>query len=254
MKTVNPIIIRTASILLLAVSSYANSQDWSYELEPYLLASSIEGDAGIGRSTGLPVDVNFGDILENLDIGFMAHFEAHHSNGWGVALDYGFMNLSADITGSRGGIVNAKVHQGVLEALLVRRKPLNDGYLDYLAGIRWWDNDIDVAVDPVLLPGSPTFSVKEDWVDVVLGMRWTNPINENWRFQLRGDIGGFGVQSDFTSSVSTGLRYRMTQSVELDLQYKATWVDFKSGAAGQPGYFKYDTITHGPVIGVVFNF
>ncbi len=78
-------------------SAHADAQDWSSEFEVYELASSIEGDAGIGRATGVTVDVDMSDILEVLDIGATAHFEAHNSNGWGVALDYGFMELKADI-------------------------------------------------------------------------------------------------------------------------------------------------------------
>jgi len=254
LKNANTILIRTASILLLTASSYANAQEWSYQFEPYVLASTIEGDAGIGRATGVDVAVDFGDILEILDMGFMGHFEALHSGGWGVALDYGFMNLSADIVGPRGGVIDASVHQGVFEALLVRRKQLGNGYLDYLAGVRWWDNDIDVVVDPAVLPGTATPSVDQDWIDLVIGVRWSKPINDRWDFLLRGDIGGMGVESDFTSAIAAGVQFKMTDSMDLDLQYKATWVDFESGVPGQAGYFKYDTVTHGPIVGLVFNF
>lgn len=242
------------TIALLVASNYANSQDWSYQFEIYALASSIEGDAGIGRATGVEVDVNMSDILEVLDIGAMAHFEAHNSNGWGVALDYGFMDLKADISGPRGGIVDVGIRQGVFEALLVKRISSGDGHLDYLAGLRWWDNDIDVDIDPAVLPGTAMVRVDEDWIDVIFGVRWTNPLNEKWNFQLRGDVGGFGVESDFTSAVASGFRYQMSESTTLDLQYKATWVDYKSGSRGQPGYFEYDTVTHGPLIGVIFTF
>jgi hypothetical protein len=100
------------------------------------------------------------------------------------------------------------------------------------AGVRWWDNDIDVAVDLAVLPGTPTFDIEEHWVDLVLGVRWSAPVNDNWTLNLRGDIGGFGVELDFTSAVSAGFHYKMTDSMDLDLQYKATWVDFETGAPG----------------------
>ena len=111
-----------------------------------------------------------------------------------------------------------------------------------------------MIVSPALLPGTASTKVKADWVDVVIGARWTNPLNDRWDFIYRGDIGGFGLESDFTSSLAAGFHYQMTQSIDLDLQYKATWVDFESGVPGQPGYFSYDTVTHGPIIGVIFNF
>jgi len=242
------------SLALTAMPAAAVAQDWSYELEPYVLVSSIEGDASIGRATGVAVDVDMSDILEVLDIAFMGHFEAHHSNGWGVALDYGFMDLSADISGPRGGIVDVQLRQGVFEALLVRRKSSDNGYLDFTAGVRWWDNDIDVVVDPAVLPGTATAEIEEDWIDIVVGVRWANSINDKWTFRLRGDVGGLGVESDFTAMAAAGFKYKMTEKMDLDLQYKALWVDYETGAAGQPGFFQYDTATHGPIIGVVFNF
>jgi hypothetical protein len=241
-------------LVLSLLPAQSRAQDWSFAFEPYVLATSIEGDAGVGRATGIDVDVDMSDILETLEMAFMGHFEAHHTNGWGVALDYGFMDLHADISGPRGGVVDAQVRQGVFEALLVRQSQSGNSQLEYLAGVRWWDNDIDVAVDPAVLPGTPTFGIKEDWFDLVLGVRWSNAVNERWTVNLRGDIGGLGVQSDFTSTLSAGFHYRMTDSMDLDLQYKATWVDFETGRAGQPGYFQYDTVTHGPLIGVIFNF
>jgi hypothetical protein len=239
---------------LLSAPAKVIANGWSYEFEPYVLATSIKGDAGIGRVTGVEVDVDLSDILETLEMAFMGHFEAHHDSGWGMAFDYGFMDLGADIKGPRGGVLDASVRQGVFEALLVRRVQSGKGHIDYLAGVRWWDNDLDATFDPAVLPGTATAEVEEDWVDLVIGVRWTNPINDKWGFQLRADVGGLGLESDLTSTISTGFRYQMTDSVQLDLQYKATWVDYESGKAGQPGYFKYDTLTHGPLVGLIFNF
>ena len=236
---------------LFSVQSYA--QDWTFQVEPYMLASSIEGDTSIGRVSGVAVDVDFSDILEVLEIGLMGRFEAQHSSGWGVMLDYGFMDLKDDLSTARGGVVEAKLRQGVFEALVSRRREWGNGHIDYLAGIRWWDNDIDVTIDPAILPGSTTLSVEEDWVDLVVGARWTNSLNDRWTFNLRGDVGGFGVQADFTAGIAAGFHYQLTDGIDLDLQYRALWVDFEDGTPGQPGHFAYDTVTHGPIAGFVFN-
>ena len=239
---------------LLLVSGSCFAQNWSFELEPYMLASSVKGDVSIGRVTGVPVDVNFSDILETLDIGAMVHFEAHHKSGWGFMLDYGFMDLSDDISGQRGGIIDADIRQGVLEALLSRRIESGDSHIDYFAGIRWWDNDIDVTIDPAILPGSVTLGVEADWIDLVIGARWTKTLNENWKFFTRADFGGLGLESDFTSALAAGVNYQFNKTIALDLQYKALWVDYEEGTSGQPGFFQYDTVTHGPIIGLVFSF
>jgi hypothetical protein len=230
--------------------------DWSYEIEPYVLFSSIEGDASIGRAVGADVDVNFDTILDNLDAGGMLHFEAHHNSGWGYVLDYGFMDLGSDVSGPRGGVVDASVRQGVFKALAVRRYQLSDSRLDYTVGVaRWWDNDIDVTVDLAVLPGTLDLEVEEDWVDLVLGVRWLNNLNQDWKFLLQGDLGGFGQESGFTTSMQVGALYQLNDEWVLDLKYKATWVDYENEESkGQPGYFAYDTVTHGPLVGIIYKF
>ena len=153
------------------------------------------------------MDVNFGDILEVLDTGFMAHFEAQHESGWGLALDYGYMDLREDIAGPRGGIAGVRVRQGVLEALATRTREISNGQLEIFGGVRWWDNDFDLRVDLAVLPGTPATGTNVDWVDLVVGVRWTKAISEDWKFQLRADVGGLGLESDITSSVAFGFRH-----------------------------------------------
>ncbi|WP_309496814.1 hypothetical protein [Sulfurovum sp.] len=223
---------------------------WSYELEPYLFVSSMTGPAKIGRTPTLEIDMDFGSILENLDMGAMVHFEAHNTNGWGYWLDYGFMDLSSDITGPVGGVTNARVRQGILEAFALYRQPLANGHFDYLAGIRWWDNDFDVKHNTLPVD----VKIDESWVDPVIGGRWTTNINESWIFSLHGSIGGFGVSSELTASGAVALRYVINDLVDLDLQYKALWADYESGTRGTQDYFSYDVTTHGPVVGVIFKF
>ncbi|NOR42466.1 MAG: hypothetical protein GQ572_03950, partial [Gammaproteobacteria bacterium] len=170
----------------LLLPTQSNAETWSYEIELYALLASIEGDASVGRVTGADVDVDFGDILDNLELAGSMHFEAHHENGWGMAFDYVFMDLASDITSPRGGVANVDVRQGVFEALAVRRNKLRDGQLDYLFGIRWWDHDLDLTFDPVVLSGPITKNVEEDWVDLIVGVRWLSKINEKWNYVLRG--------------------------------------------------------------------
>ena len=227
---------------------HVTASPWSFELEPYLLISSMSGTTKLGRSPTLEIDMNFGDILEKLDMGAMVHFEAHHANAWGLWLDYGFMDLSSDLTGPIGGVTDAGIRQGVLEAFGMYRQEISSGYIDYLGGIRWWDNDIDVSHS--ILPLA--VNVEEDWVDLVVGARWTTPINESWNFSVTGTVGGIG--SDLSLSGAVGVKYVISDLLELDLQYKALWADYESGTRGQQGYFAYDVTTYGPIVGLNFKF
>ncbi|MEA3468902.1 MAG: hypothetical protein U9R57_11890, partial [Thermodesulfobacteriota bacterium] len=85
--------------------------NWRFAVEPYLLATNIDGDASIGRVSGAAVDVSFSDILGHLEAAFMISGEVYHSSGWGLLVDYGFMKLGEDSSGPMGGIVSTEVRQ-----------------------------------------------------------------------------------------------------------------------------------------------
>jgi len=119
---------------------------------------------------------------------------------------------------------------------------------------RWWDNDIDVTVDPAIRPGSIDLSVEKDWLDPVIGTQIRIPLSENFNFVFRGDVGGFGLSSDFTALIAAGVHYRFTNMIFLNVRYKALWVDYETGREGTPGYFSYTTVIHGPILGIIFKF
>jgi len=244
--------LAAVTLALAANPANADNDKWSYAIEPYLIAVAIDGDVGIGRVDGVDIDVDFDDILDTLQLGGMLHFEAHQENDWGFALDYVFFDLSKNKTGTRGAVVDADVFLGVFEALLIKGPGLGDEGLDYIAGLRWLNIEVDVDIDPVILPGTISRKPEESFVDAFIGARWKKQINEKWLFSLRGDVGGGA--SDFTWQVITGFRYSFRDSMALDLGYRALGIDYETGTSGQPDYFKYDTTSAGPLVGFVFNF
>jgi len=258
MKIKNIVISSTILSSMLFAGNSISSADvnivkipaWSYQFEPYILISSMSGTTKVGRTPTLEIDIDFGTILENLDMAAMGHFEAYHQNGWGLWVDYGFMDLSSDISGPIGGVINAGVRQGVLEVFATYREELSVGYIDYLAGIRWWDNDFDISHSAIPV----SINIEEDWIDPVVGARWTTSINDSWRFNLQGTVGGFGLGSDISVGGVAGIKYVINDLLDFDIQYKALWANCESGTKGQKGYFAYDVTTYGPIIGLNFKF
>ena len=57
-----------------------------------------------------------------------------------------------------------------------------------------------------------------------------------------------------TSSLAIAGIYRFSGRYALNLQYRMLWVDFEDGNPRQPGYFAYDTVTHGPIVGFRVDF
>jgi hypothetical protein len=245
----------SSMVLALLSPLPVQASDWSYTVELYMFGTTIEGDTSLGRFDDVDVDVDFSDILETLKIGGMIHFEAVQETGWGAVLDYRLMDLRDELSGPRGGVAGVKVRQGVLQADVLYRVPLWKGSLDYVVGFRWWDNDFEVDLDAAaLLPGSITVEDSPDWIDLCVGARWTVPLNEKLSVMFRGDIGGLGLQADFTAFLFADIKYAMTEHWLLDIGYTATWVDYETGTQGERGYFAYDTVTHGPLAGVIYKF
>ena len=122
----------------------AEESSWSNEFQIYGLGIWIQGDTKISRMRNkADIDMGPDDVYGNLKLGAMVHYEGLASNGWGIWLDYAFMNLGFDtdgvlIDGSTG------FYQGILEAFVKYRSPMEVGYIDYYGGVRWWHNDIDM--------------------------------------------------------------------------------------------------------------
>lgn len=247
---------RLAPALLLAglfATSLSAQRDRS--LESYILMSTITGDASMGRATGAPIDMDFGAILDSLEIGGMVHFEAFQEDGpWGFVGDYALMNLGMAGNTPKGGIIDAEQHQGTLEALVAYRQPAGDVTIDWYIGARWWDFDIDLTIDPGILPGSSQVSISEDWIDLFAGARFIAPINDQWTVMGQLDLGGL-TGADFTLRATLGADYQFAEHWFLHFQYVGLWVDYDNGRPnGDPNHFAYDTLTHGPYIGIGYEF
>jgi hypothetical protein len=243
-------------ILCLAPGARA-ADDWEFAIAPYLLAPSINGDAGIGRFIdGAEVDVDTRDILDHLDLGAMIHGEVRHRSGFGAIIDYSFMDLSGEADGPvvPGAELKAEIFQGVLEAYgSYHFDVAAEHTIDVYGGIRWWHIDLELK-----RRNAPGFNLTQDrtvdWVDTVVGARWVAEWFPKFRTSLAADVGGFGVGSDITNSVQGLFIYDAWENVSFAAGYRALWVDYDNGKGGTSDYFAYDTVTHGPQIGVIFRF
>lgn len=241
--------------LFFSISSFANDA-WEFEIEPYFMGVNISGDASLGRVDGVDVDVDTHEIIETLNMGAMLHFEAMHESNLGFYLDYSFMDLRGKKNVTQGIVTNADIKQSASEAVGIYRVKFSDKTnLDYLFGLRYWNNEFKVDIDTSLRSSRQLkLNEREDWFDLVLGLRGATKVNNNLITYGHLDFGGFNLQSKFTGSVRVGLKYIITKYFLLDFQYKALWVDYEDGNYGDKNYFKYDTVTSGPIIGLIFKF
>ena len=224
----------------------APPEQWEFTLTPYLWMSAISGDVEVGPFTP-SVDVSFSDVLDVLEFGLAARFEAHKGR-WGFFLDGMYMDLETD---ARLGPIKiddefqmAMVEFGASYRLWESsRKTGNKSTLslEILGGGRWWyvKNELDMS------PG-PDVHKSGDWIDPIIGSRFTWRITDKVSANVRADWGGFGIgsASDSTFSIFSAVNVRLKENTSLVVGYR--YFDINHGIA--------DLNFKGPWLGVAFDF
>ena len=227
---------------------------WEFVVAPYFVGANITGTSQVGRLPATDIDIGTSDIIENLRFGAMLRTEALYEQKFGLMLDVAYMNLgTATDTPLTGGRVRVGGSQLILESMLFYRA-LNTGQttVDLYAGTRYWDIDLDLDATGTIA-GNFDISRGAEWLDPVVGVRAMHMINDKWSLNGRGDIGGFGAGSDFSWNAQAGVGYHFNKTWSAHFQYKALAVDYDNDKTGT-GSFAYDTITHGPLLGVAARF
>lgn len=226
------------------------SSSWSFKAAPYLWATGINGSVGVLGFPAQPVDLDFGDILDTLDIGFMGVMEAR-SGPYVVGIDVTYARLSQSV-GTPIGIAANSAEAAVRNTMVtvvggydVAPGPTTD--VDLVAGFRYWSVENELSFAGGRLDGVNA-SDGDDWTDPVIGIKFRTPLGENWEFAGWALAGGFGVASEQMWDIMAGAAYNVRGNMSLFVGYRATGVDYS-----QDG-FTFDVIQRGPVIGGVFRF
>jgi hypothetical protein len=236
----------------IAQDSTAVKNKWKFQAEPYLMFPHMKGDIGAGDKVTIPVDANTGEILGKLKMGAMLYFEVRTSK-WAITSDLLYMKLAQDVTPSKllnsGNITASQLAWE--PAGLYRLLP----FLELGAGCRLnsLSTDIDVRRNVVPIGTEQVIeSVTKTWFDPILITRLTTDIKDKWLFQFRGDVGGFGIGSDFCWQAQANAGYRFTKLFQVTAGYRYISVNYDKGEGAER--FIYNIDTSGPVVRFGFNF
>ena len=251
MKTIIILVLVSISMMFFSTISFAgeepNEGDWEFNLAPfYLWGINIDGDLSVGPATA-PVDVQFEDVLDSLDAAFIFHFETLYKTQWGFLVDVNYLDLENTMSLPMGISQNVDLSLTLAEFSGFYRLQRAAHNIDFIAGLRYIDmeNKISVVGGPTLFDGS------KDWTDPLVGARWMWGFADGWSLIARGDIGGFGVGSDFSWHALGLVEWQPWKYASFIAGYRALDVDYKDGSGRD--YFNIDATIHGPVIGVNFN-
>jgi hypothetical protein len=220
------------------------AKEWEFQLAPmYLWAISISGDQTLKGNT-VDMDVSFSEIFDNLNGALIVHFEGLKNKQWGFFVDLNWINLNPKESTPLGEI-DIDFTEILLELAGFYRFSSNGPHkFDVLGGIRY--SSMDVELD---FPGPPpSVDDRQDWVDPFIGVRWLWSMAEKWELTLRGDIGGFGIGSDFTANAAGLIDYQPWKHVSLFVGYRALYQDYEDGSGAEK--FAFDATMQGPGVGL----
>jgi hypothetical protein len=246
---------------------------------PYAWLTGFSGNVSL-RGIETDVSKSFFQILDNTDsvFGLMGALDVDYGR---FVFQLNGSWVTADLSRERGDFLNGSVAAEVeldaswtevfagyrLYDTPLRGEREVDGRvcIDAFAGVRYTTLDVDTtlrASSTLTLPGGQVINPgaaigrdrSEDWFEPFTGVRAVFNFDEHWVIQLRGDIGGFGVDDSsfaWQGIAVFGYQWRFDGwNAGVFGGYRALGQDYASGD------FEWDVVTHGPILGgsVWFHF
>ncbi|MFV0514143.1 MAG: hypothetical protein ACK5MY_11015 [Jhaorihella sp.] len=250
-----PVRARAAFCLSAVLAMPAAAQDtafgdWSWSVTPFVWGTGLTGQ--VGAVPGVPpasVDMSFGDILSNLDMGAFATWSGNNGR-FGISGDLQYTKLSASSRSLRPLWGQADVKTKLTVATLlgdykISASPQHELWLS--GGLRYWDVQTTIALTPGTRPGG-FVSGSDSWVDPVIGLRGRHALGDKTFLSGWAYLGGFGVGSDEMADLFAGVGHDFSGRVSAMFGYRWLSVDRVDGG------FVFDTVQQGPLAGVTFRF
>jgi hypothetical protein len=262
---------------------------WRIDVTPYGWMPSLNGTSTIkGHMTDIDASF-FGDIIHRKIpdqlFGLMTAFEARNDR-FAILGDFVYMKLGTSKSGARSVAldpiltldVNASFEVSVKEVivelagayeLLRWGSPAGSATsLDIYAGGRFWWQQVEAGLNfnPSLSLPPPAFVVNGNravassgdvtWIDPLVGLRLRHQFVPGQELTLSGDIGGFGVGSEFSWQALGAYRFQFAHAYGAAwsgmIGYRALYVDYSKGAGNT--LYQFDMLQHGPIVGVSARF
>ncbi|MDX1401221.1 MAG: hypothetical protein R3245_04805 [Kiloniellales bacterium] len=245
------------------------ADEWRFGMTTYLWTPAVNGDTTV-KGVKTSVDATFIDIVQEADsiFAYNGQFEAGKGD-FTLQFNPTYMKIGAKDDVTSGGPMNTKIDADVeityLELVaLYRIGTWPVGYnagqdqtlsIEPFAGVRYTRLHGDLDIKFTALNTKTSVDGTEDWFDPIVGARSVLKLTDSINFGLRGDVGGFGVGSDFSWQVVGGLDHRFGlfgHEARAFAGYRALYQDYEDGSGANK--FEWDMTLHGPILGMTVNF
>ena len=260
------------ALLALPISAFADeamspiskiSNEWSFELTPYLWGPGINSTLNYKGQYIKSADLSMNNIISNLKSGGMIAGEVHYGN-WGVMADVvsatlqktGNTSVTPQAPYTYQVATKATLQQTILTGAATYNLLNNqDANVDGLLGVRWIGvtATLNLAVDGVSPPlngDSKTMST----VDPIVGLKGRYRIaNSSWYVPFYADIGSGGGTTNVTWQAMLGIGKTIDKGVDVSLIYRGLYYDMDSSKTNGQGLLQKTTF-QGPQLSATFRF
>jgi len=265
---------------------------WEFSMTPYAWVIFITGDQTAGGNTS-DIDTNLFEIIDEADevYAFMSEQELRKGK-IGIFADFFWAKANAggsktiDLSPIPGLDVSTLINSNIKMELMVfepgiayeifnrssggsLKDPgiaLQTTAVDFLAGARYWSIKPDISLNTSTTVNIPALGLTKtgggnvsgkttiDWWDPYVGLRVRQNRGPGKELVLRGDIGGFGVSSDFTWQLEGTYNFDtkiLGHDATASLGYRALYADYSEGSGVNT--LGFDWLWHGPTMGLKFT-
>jgi hypothetical protein len=231
-----------------------SSHKYKVYAEPYLMFTSMSGTTAIGNLPPTFICIPASKVFSYLKIGGMLYAEVHNDK-LAFTSDLFYANLTEDASTKNNiisGTADLKQFLWELEGLYRFTPWLEAGVGARINSIT---SGVNIVYNPPLGGASKPGSAQRTntWVDPLIVTRLKTVIHDRWLLQLRADIGGFGIGSQFAWQLQPDIFYRVSKLLQLGIGYRTISMNYYNNKSGGD-YFLYDMQEYGPQIRIGFNF
>jgi hypothetical protein len=231
---------------------------WHFELTGYAWATSLSGNAGVGRYPSAPFFASFGDILKHFQGAFMGSAIARNDTFIGgvdliwsrVGTGLTFKNPDSPLYGVGADL---KLSSTIVTGFGGLRIPIGPPNLALYGtvGARYFNDRLSVTLRTPVFGFERSATGNRDWVDPVIGLAGTYRIDDRWFVNGLADIGG--LSNSATGQALGSVGYNWTRNISTTLGYRVMYAYDKQDNA-RNGSFRIQQWMYGPFAALKYGF
>jgi len=238
------------------------SNEWQFELTPYLWLPSINSTLSYKGQYIATADLSMSNIISNLKSGGMISGEARYGN-WGILADMVTATLqktsTTPVTPQPGYTYKIATKATLQETILTGAATYNlinnhNATFDGLLGVRWvgMTATLNLAADGTSY--ALTDSKAMSTADPIVGFKGRYRIaNSSWYVPFYADIGGGGGTTNMTWQAMAGVGKTIEKWIDVSLIYRGLYYDMSSSKTNGQGLLQKTTF-QGPQLSATFRF